>query len=84
MKYLFRSLMFVPANNEHLLESALHRGADVLVLDIEDSVPSAEKQQARENVKSFAAKVGKNGFSGGYSCVLMIEKVENCCKMCIN
>lgn len=65
MKYLFRSLMFVPANNEHLLESALHRGADVLVLDIEDSVPSAEKQQARENVKSFAAKVGENGFSGG-------------------
>lgn len=82
MKYLFRSLMFVPANNEHLLESALHRGADVLVLDIEDSVPSAEKQQARENVKLFAAKVGENGFSGGYSCVLMIEKVENYCKMC--
>ncbi len=84
MEYLFRSLMFVPANNEHLLESALHRGADVLVLDIEDSVPPAEKQQARENVKSFAAKVREMGYRGGYSYVLMTEKVENCYKMCIN
>lgn len=65
MKYLFRSLMFVPANNKHLLESALHRGADVLVLDIEDSVPMLEKQVARENIKSFAANVREFGYSGG-------------------
>ena len=69
MKYLFRSLMFVPANSKHLLESALHRGADVLVLDIEDSVPMLEKQVARENIKSFAANVREFGYSGGYSCV---------------
>ena len=31
--------MFVPAHNIKLLESAVKRDADVLLLDIEDSVP---------------------------------------------
>lgn len=52
-EYLMRSLMFVPAHNEHLLESSLRRDADVLLLDIEDSVPPQDKQRARENIKSF-------------------------------
>ncbi len=51
--YLMRSLMFVPAHNEKLLESALRRDADVLLLDIEDSVPPPFKQQARDNIKAF-------------------------------
>lgn len=38
-QYLMRSLMFVPAHNPKLLESSLRRDADVLLLDIEDSVP---------------------------------------------
>ena len=33
--YLMRSLMFVPAHNEKLMDSALRRDADVLLLDIE-------------------------------------------------
>ena len=37
--YLMRSLMFVPAHNERLMESAATRcNADVLLLDIEDVV----------------------------------------------
>ena len=48
-----RSLMFVPANNLRLLESSIHRDADVLLLDIEDSVPKCDKQKARDNIKSF-------------------------------
>lgn len=52
--YLFRSLMFVPAHNEKLLESSLKRDADVLLLDIEDSVqPSDNKQIARDNIKRY-------------------------------
>ncbi len=51
--YLMRSLMFVPAHNQHLLDSSLKRDADVLLLDIEDSVPLCEKQQARDNIKKF-------------------------------
>ena len=33
--YLMRSLMFVPAHNQHLLDSALRRNADMLLFDIE-------------------------------------------------
>ena len=47
---LMRSLMFVPAHNQHLLDSALRRDADVLLLDIEDSVPACDKQMARNNI----------------------------------
>lgn len=54
-----RSLMFVPGHNERLLESAAKSQADVLLLDIEDSVqPEANKQNARDMIKSFV-KQGK-------------------------
>jgi citrate lyase subunit beta/citryl-CoA lyase len=57
--YLMRSLMFVPAHNEKLMDSALLRDADVLLLDIEDSVqPVENKQIARDNIKQYA-KDGK-------------------------
>ena len=48
INYLMRSLMFVPAHNQKLLDSSLRRDADVLLLDIEDSVPVVDKQQARD------------------------------------
>lgn len=54
--YLMRSLMFVPAHNRKLLESSLRRDADVLLLDIEDSVPVDEKQNARDNIKDFVKR----------------------------
>lgn len=60
--YLMRSLMFVPAHNEKLLESALKRETDVLLLDIEDSVlPAENKQIARDNIKRYAAEGRFNG-----------------------
>jgi len=49
--YLMRSLMFVPAHNERLLQSASRSEADVLLLDIEDSVqPVENKQVARDMI----------------------------------
>lgn len=54
--YLMRSLMFVPAHNQKLLDSSVKRDADVLLLDIEDSVPITEKQQARDNIKEFVKR----------------------------
>lgn len=46
---LMRSLMFVPAHNEKLMNSATKVNADVLLLDIEDSVqPVSNKQVARD------------------------------------
>jgi citrate lyase subunit beta / citryl-CoA lyase len=51
---LMRSLMFVPGHNEKLLRSASKSQADVLLLDIEDSVqPESNKQYARELIKKF-------------------------------
>jgi citrate lyase subunit beta/citryl-CoA lyase len=50
-EYLMRSLMFVPGHNERFLASAARSEADVLLLDIEDSVqPESNKQVARDNV----------------------------------
>ena len=54
--YLMRSLMFVPAHNPKLLDSSLRRDADVLLLDIEDSVPLIDKQKARDNIKEFVTR----------------------------
>lgn len=51
--YLMRSLMFEPAHNDRLLNSAVCRDADVLLLDIEDSVPYSEKEKSRDNMKKM-------------------------------
>ncbi len=56
-----RSLMFVPAHNQKLLDSSVRRDADVLLLDVEDSVPVCDKQLARENIKSFVQRDDLNG-----------------------
>ena len=46
--------MFVPAHNERLMLSASRSNADILLLDIEDSVqPLANKQVARDNIVRF-------------------------------
>lgn len=42
-----RSLLFVPGNKESMLEKGANAGADALILDLEDSVPHAEKAAAR-------------------------------------
>jgi len=45
-----RSLMFVPAHNDKLMTSAIAVDADILLLDIEDSVqPVENKHRARDN-----------------------------------
>lgn len=59
--YLMRSLMFVPAHNQKLLDSAVRRDADVLLLDIEDSVPYCDKQKARDNIKEYVKRTDLNG-----------------------
>lgn len=59
--YLMRSLMFVPAHNQKLLDSAVRRDADVLLLDIEDSVPYCDKQKARDNIKEYVKRSDLNG-----------------------
>ncbi len=43
-----RSLMFVPGHRQRMIDKALASDADVLFLDIEDGVPPAEKETARQ------------------------------------
>lgn len=53
-EFLMRSLMFVPAHNERLMNSATRCNADVLLFDIEDSVqPFDNKQVARDNILRY-------------------------------
>jgi citrate lyase subunit beta/citryl-CoA lyase len=53
-QYLMRSLMFVPAHNDRLMMSASKSNADVLLLDIEDSVqPVKNKSKARYNIIKY-------------------------------
>ncbi|MBT2305237.1 HpcH/HpaI aldolase/citrate lyase family protein [Variovorax paradoxus] len=49
---LIRSFLFVPGNKAAWIDKAAGSGADALILDLEDSVPPAEKSQAREIVRS--------------------------------
>lgn len=54
--YLMRSLMFVPAHNFRLMDNSCRTQADVLLLDLEDSVqPVENKQIARDNIKQYIA-----------------------------
>ncbi|KKL89677.1 hypothetical protein LCGC14_1912320 [marine sediment metagenome] len=48
-----RSYLFVPGHNQKLLDSAARSDADVLILDLEDSVPEGYKDQARIKICSF-------------------------------
>lgn len=43
---LLRSLVFVPGNRANMLERALGFGADIIMVDLEDSVPPGEKAAA--------------------------------------
>ena len=54
---LWRSLLYMPANNEKFLSKAQNRGADAIILDLEDSVAPADKITAREICKSAIQKL---------------------------
>jgi citrate lyase subunit beta / citryl-CoA lyase len=51
-----RSYLYVPADREDRLERAAGRGADALILDLEDSVPAAGKDQARRLLAGWLAR----------------------------
>jgi len=59
--FLWRSLLYVPVNVPRYVEKAHERGADGIILDLEDSVPPAEKAAARDMVQDAAEQVARNG-----------------------
>src|SRR5687767_10739552 len=58
---MLRSLLFVPGNKASMLEKALALKPDAFAPDMEDSVPAAEKGNARETVRSFLARLAATG-----------------------
>ena len=58
---LLRSLLFVPGNRKDMLEKALAFPADVLIPDMEDSVPPSEKLAAREVIAGALPRLAAAG-----------------------
>jgi citrate lyase subunit beta / citryl-CoA lyase len=58
---VWRSMLFVPVTVEKYVARAAERGADALILDLEDSVPLAEKPRGRDVLQDAAGAVAKNG-----------------------
>lgn len=56
-----RSLLILPVNVPRFIEKAHLRGADAIVLDLEDSIPPNEKDKARDMVRESIAMVGRAG-----------------------
>ena len=58
---VWRSLMYVPINVDKFVTKAHTRGADVIQLDLEDSVPPSEKAAARQLVERVTPQVRAGG-----------------------
>jgi citrate lyase subunit beta/citryl-CoA lyase len=58
---VWRSLLYVPANVRKYVDKAHTRGADAIQLDLEDSVPVVEKDNARKMVQEAAEIVSQAG-----------------------
>jgi citrate lyase subunit beta/citryl-CoA lyase len=58
---MIRSLLYVPASSEKFLARAHERGADALILDLEDAVAPQEKLSARVRLKDAVPSAGRNG-----------------------
>jgi citrate lyase subunit beta/citryl-CoA lyase len=58
---VMRSVFYVPGNSATFISKAPSLPADIITLDLEDSVPPAEKAKAREMTKSNLKAVGSGG-----------------------
>jgi len=58
---IHRSILILPVNNQKFISKAHLRGADAIVLDLEDAVPPGEKITARKLLKDAIKQVGSGG-----------------------
>ena len=54
-------MLIFPVNVQRFVDKAHLRGADCVIMDLEDSVPEAEKESARSLIKASIPVVGKGG-----------------------
>ena len=48
---MIRSMLYVPASSERFVAKAHERGADAIILDLEDGVAPSEKTKARASLR---------------------------------
>jgi citrate lyase subunit beta/citryl-CoA lyase len=58
---MMRSLLYVPAHSERFIGKAHERGADAIILDLEDSVPEDAKDEARDSLIDAVPMVRRGG-----------------------
>src|SRR5438105_5601122 len=58
---VWRSMLFVPVTQRRFVDGAARRGADAIILDLEDSVAASEKERARTLVPEAAKIVSRGG-----------------------
>lgn len=58
---LWRSMLFIPADNQKFIDRVHERGADACVLDLEDSIPLERKAAARAAVPQAARDIRSRG-----------------------
>lgn len=57
--HMYRTWMFVPGSQDKHLKKAADLSADVLIFDLEDAVPTVDKETARLKVKECIQKLEK-------------------------
>src|SRR3954449_732624 len=57
----WRSLLFVPVTADKFVRTGADRGADAIILDLEDAVAPSQKAHARTLIESAIPQVGRNG-----------------------
>jgi citrate lyase subunit beta / citryl-CoA lyase len=57
----WRSLMFVPVTVEKFVNTGADRGADGIILDLEDSIAPSQKERARTLIADAIPRVARNG-----------------------
>ena len=56
---VWRSMLFVPVTQRRFVDGAARRGADAIILDLEDAVAASEKERARTLVPEAAQIVSR-------------------------
>ena len=50
---VWRSLMFVPVTSDKFVRTGADRGADAIILDLEDAVAPSQKEHARRKMQEI-------------------------------
>ena len=82
---MIRSLLYVPASAERFIAKAHERGADAIILDLEDAVAPQEKVRARSVLREAVPSAGRNGATifvriNALSTGLALDDAEAACR----